>query len=324
MSVWRNSSQTSGAELAKNNREEATCSFHYIVREERIKNKDPKILAFSEQQFSDFCTALIAQPDIDLNDDGVRQRIKSATSAPIEKCGMVNDRTLFGSFRSLYSGHSYDNTDVGEIPESSVSLRPFFFLVYLSESGKIYIGCQYLGQFGGYSGLYKSICQLLPHTIVSHAFRNEAISYRDAKPTEVRVTFSRKPKDITGRPVFGQRGAMTFKRLSSKDEEFNTTVSDKILSKIGQPNAILRTAIADLLSGNEILELRDEDIEDCTVVATFNGKSRIINIIEAGHFATRFPLGIQDYVKGHPDPSKSKAAMMKLLEKQIISRTEHV
>lgn len=324
MSVGPRFIKNCGAELAKRNREEATCSFHYLVREKRIENKEPEIIAFSEEQFKAFCDHLITQPDIDLKDKDTCNRIKTATSSPIEKCEMVDSRTLFGRFRSLYSGHSYDNTDVGEIPDSSVSLRPFFFLAYLSESGRIYIGSQYLGQFGGYNGLYRSICQFLPDMVVSRAFRHDAISYKDAKPTEVRVNFSRKPKDITESTVFGQRGAMTFKRLSANDEKFNTTVLTKILSKLGQSDAVLKTAIVDLLSGNELLALRDDDIEDCTVVATLNGKSRVINIIEAGHFATRFPLGIQDYIKGHPDPSKSKAAMMELLKNQIIQRAERV
>jgi len=60
------------------------------------------------------------------------------------------------------------------------------------------------------------------------------------------------------------------------------------------------------------------------VVATVNGKNRTINVIEAGHFATRFPLEIEDYIKGHPDRAKSKAAMLKLLETQIIEKSEGV
>lgn len=82
--------------------------------------------------------------------------------------------------------------------------------------------------------------------------------------------------------------------------------------------------MADMLAGNEMLAIRDDDIEDCTVVATVNGKNRTINVIEAGHFATRFPLEIAEYIKGHPDRERSKAAMMKLLKEQIISRSERV
>lgn len=310
--------------MAKRKREEATVSFHYLVREKRDEGVDPEIIPFTDDQFASFCARLIAQPVIDLTNDDTCKHLKSTISAPIELCEQVNERTVFGRFRSLYSGHAYDNTDVGEIPHSSVSLRPFFFLAYLSESGRIYVGSQYLGQFGGYGGLSRTLRDFLPDGVVSHSFRNDATSYSGARAKEVRVNFSRKPAEITGSQKFGQRGAMSFKQSSSKDEEFNTTVSTKILSKLGQSDAILKKAIADMLSGNELLDIRDDDIEDCTVVATVNGKNRTINVIEAGLFATRFPLEIEDYIKGHPDREKSKAAMLKLLEKQIIEKSESV
>ena len=313
-----------GEDLAKRKREEATCSFHYIVREKRADGKESEIVPFTKDEFKSFCDNLLAKPRLDLTDDEICKRLKSTINAPIELCEMIDDRTIFGRFRSLYSGHAYDNTDVGEIPDSSVSLRPFFFMAYLSESGRIYVGSQYLGQFGGYAGLYRTLRLYLPEPIASHAFRHDGTYYRNAKPKEVRVNFARKPTEITGSNTFGQRGAMTFKRNSSKDEEFNTTVTTKILAKLGQSNAMLKRAVADMLTGNELLTIRDDDIEDCTVIATVDGKNRTINVIEAGHFATRFPLEIAEYVKGHPDRAKSKAAMMKLLKDQIISKTERV
>lgn len=312
--------------MAQRKREEATVSFHYLVREKRVTGKLPEAIPFSIDQFKSFCDRLLGLADIDLTDEETCKRLKRAINSPVEMCEMIDDRTLFGRFRSLYTGHSYDNTDVGEIPDSSVSLRPFFFLAYLSESGRIYVGSQYLGQFGGYAGLYRTLRLLLPQSdaVASYAFRHDSTSYVGANPKEIRVNFSRKPKEITGAHEFGQRGAMTFKRTSNKDEEFNIAVTTRILSKLGQPQAILKKAVADMISGNEILALRDDDIEDCTVVATVNGKDRTINIIEVGHFATRFPLDISDYVKGHPHREKSKMAMINLLKKQIISRTEHV
>lgn len=310
--------------MAKRKREEATVSFHYLIREKRAEGVTPAILPFTDEQFASFCERLVAQPDIDLNDDDTCKYLKTTNNAPVEKYEQVNERTLFGRFRSLYSGHAYDNTDVGEIPDSSVSLRPFFFLAYLSESGRIYVGSQYLGQFGGYSALYRTLRDFLPDSAVSHSFRHDATSYKGAKPKEVRVNFSRKPAEITDTPKFGQRGAISFKRTSSKDEEFNTTVLTKILGKLGQPDSVLKMAIADMLSGNDLLDIRDDDIEDCRVVATVNGKNHTINVIEAGHFATRFQLEIEDYIKGHPDREKSKTAMIKLLEKQIIEKSENV
>lgn len=130
--------------MAKRKREEATVSFHYLIREKRAEGVAPEIVPFTDEQFKAFCAKLIAQPDIDLNDDATCKYLKTTINAPVEKCEQVDDRTVFGRFRSLYSGHAYDNTDVGEIPDSSVSLRPFFFLVYLSESGRITSGANTL------------------------------------------------------------------------------------------------------------------------------------------------------------------------------------
>jgi hypothetical protein len=109
-----------------------------------------------------------------------------------------------------------------------------------------------------------------------------------------------------------------------KDEEFTTTVSTNILAKLGQPNAALKKAVANMLTGNEMISLRDEDIEDCKVLATVDGKDTTINVIEAGHFATRFPLDIAEYIKGHPDRAKAQKAMLKLLKDHIIKSNEIV
>jgi hypothetical protein len=312
--------------LAEQKREEATCSFHYLIREKRENGKRPEIVSFTEDDFARFCASLIEQPDIDINDEETCRRIKLSVNAPVEKCEMIDDRTLFGRFRGRYTGHAYENTDVGEIPDSSVSLRPFYFLAYLSESGRIYVGSQYLGQFGGYGKLERTLRLFLPgkERVISHTFRHNSTSYIGAKPKEVRVNFSRQPKEITGVAKFGQRGAMTLKPNSSKDEQFTTTVLTNLLAKLGQPNAALKKAVADMLAGNDMLSMRDEDIEDCTVVATVDGKKTTINVIEAGHFATRFPLNISTYIKGHPDKEKAQAAMLNLLKNQIISRSESV
>lgn len=315
-----------GARLASKKREEATASFHYLVRETRSEGETPEPKPFTEAEFERFCDSLVAQVDVDLTDPETCKRIKGALNAPVEKCEMVDTRTVFGVFRALYTGHAYENTDVGEIPDSSVSLRPFFFLAYLSESGRIYVGSQYLGTFGGYGKLERTLRFFLPDKdrIASVSFRHDATSYRGATPRELRVNFSRKPTEITGTQKFGQRGAMALKRTSSKDEEFNTTVSTKLLSILGQSDAVLKKAIADMLEGNDLIALRDEDIEDCTVIATVNGRSKTINVIEAGYFATRFPLEVATYIKGHPDRAAAKTAMLKLLKDQIISRSERV
>jgi len=312
--------------LAEKKREEATCSFHSFVREKRIDDNNNEQIPFTADDFASFCDHLMSQPEVDLRDEQTRNRIKTSLYAPVEHCEIIDDRTIFGRFRAPYTGHSYENTDVGEVPESSVSLRPFFFIAYFAEDGKIYVGSQYLGTFGGWGKLERTLRSFFPkdYRVVSYAYRHSASSYAGAKPKEVRVNFSRRPKEITGKAAFGQRGAMTFKQMSNEDSTFKITVTESILANIGKPTAVIKKAVSDMLSDNEMLSLRQEDIEDCTVVATVDGKTTTINVIESGHFATRFPLGIVDYIKGHPDKNKAKAAMAALLDSQIISRSERV
>jgi hypothetical protein len=315
-----------GKKLVARKKEEATCSFHFLTREVRGDDNQWTRVPISRDEFAAFCQVLIAQPEIDIRDPETCRVLRNSLDTPVEHCEIINDRTIFGRFRSKYTGHAYENTDVGEISDSSVSLRPFFFIAYLSESGIVYVGSQYLGTFGGYGKLERTLRSFLPGdgVVVSHSFRNNATSFAGAQPKEIRVNFARQSKELTGATKFGERGAMTFKRASSKDEHFKNTVVDKILSKVGQPRAALKSAVAGMLSDNEMLHLRDEDIENCTVVAVMNGKDTTINIIEASHYATKFPLGIKDYVKGHPDREKTQAAMLRLLQTQIISRSEIV
>ena len=310
--------------MANRKQEEATCTFHYLVHLKHVEGKEPEVVPFTSQQFKSFCDNLLNQSEIDLDDDETRDKIKRDDSFPVEQCELLNDRTLFGRYRARYTGHSYENTDVGEIPEDSVSLRPFFFIAYISEGGRIYIGSQYLGQFGGYVGLVRTLRAFLPQPTVSYVFRHDATSYRDVTPKAVKVNYSRMPKDIADRNKIGQSGAMTFKPNSKDDVTFQVTVMTKILARIGESDANLRTAVADMLNGNEMLDIREDDIEGCSVIAMVDGKKRTINVIEAGNFATRFPLEVDYYIKGHPDRQKSKAAMLSLLEKQIISRSERV
>ena len=88
-----------GEDLAKRKREEATCSFHYIVREKRAGGKESEIVPFTKDEFKSFCDNLLAKPRLDLTDDEICKRLKSTINAPIELCEMIDDRTIFGRFR---------------------------------------------------------------------------------------------------------------------------------------------------------------------------------------------------------------------------------
>lgn len=309
--------------LSKKKQEEVTCSFHYMVRKE-INGREPTPIPFSKDEFGSLCTSLCKQVDIDLTKKETCDFIKNTESWPVEQCTRLNERTLFGRFRSLYSGHSYDNTDVGEVPQNSVSLRPFFFLLYLSESGRIYVGSQYLGQFGGWVGLFNTLRTFLSKEkdIFSISIRDERYFLENAIAKEIIVKFSKKPRTIDSTPKFGDRGEIVFKRQSKDDTNFKEKVSKNILSKIGDPSANIKKIVSDIVSESEVLEICDDDIEDCTILAISNGKKHTINVLDTSNAATRFPLNITKFDKGHPDKTQSQEEMSRILRDRIISSTE--
>jgi hypothetical protein len=109
-----------------------------------------------------------------------------------------------------------------------------------------------------------------------------------------------------------------------KDEEFSPIISDRLLSRFGQGEASLRKAVADLMNESELLDVNDDDIEDCTVIANLNGKRHTIHMFENGSFATKFPIAVPMNSDGHPLAEPTKSSMLKLLKDEIISRGGHV
>src|SRR5688572_7219133 len=79
--------------------------------------------------------------------------------------------------RAPTGGHSYRNSSKGEISADSINQRRFHFLLYLAESGRVYIGTQYLGNFGAYEPLRRTIIELFSgsQAIHSHTFRVETV-----------------------------------------------------------------------------------------------------------------------------------------------------
>jgi hypothetical protein len=202
-----------------------------------------------------------------------------------------------------------------------VSLRPFHFLLYLSEGGRIYVGSQYLGQFGGYGALQNALRNFLndPDEIFSHSFRVGASSYAKAAAKEVRVSFSSHNASIAANSTFTQSGMIAFKKASSNDG-FEQQVSNRFLSLIGLPRNEVKKAVAALLNESDLMDVKDTDIEDCTVLASVNGHRKVIYLMESGSFASRFPIDVPIDDDGHPKFAETRAAMIKSLKDEIISR----
>lgn len=308
----------------KRKREAVSASFHYMVRNDPNGKPETPPTPISDAEFDKLCAAIEAKPIVDLDDATVKDRVRYRLEVPMEQPKRVDKRTMFGVFQASYSGHAYRNSARGLIPADSVSLRPFHYLLYHSESGRIYVAAQYLGQFGGYSALERTVRDLLPDpgSITAHSFRVSGSYYKDAQPTEVRVKFVNDPKTLTGKPSFTNSGVVAFRKQRNQ-HGFEASVSNGVFPLIGKPKGEVKKGMALLLSQSDLMDVSDEDIEDVTVFATVNGrKNTAIHMIESGGFATRFPLEIEVNSDGHPSYDDTLKSILSILKSQIISRAE--
>ena len=303
--------------MAKKREEAVTATFHFLERvtDEGVSSR------FSEAQFKNLAARISSLPKLDLNDKWVAERVKAKFMAPLGSIKLVDARTAFGEFEAAYSGHAYQNHMKGKIPAESINLRPFFYLLYLTEKGRIIIGAQYLGLYGGYEGLKNTICDFLgdPSTIKSHVIRLGASSYRNAKPVAVNINVANRPSSIAKGSSFGQRAAVTFKKLSA-DDGFEEHVAQSVFPAIEQGSTAIRNAVAALANETDLMTISESDIEDATIIALVGNKRRVIHLIEAGHAATRFHLNVKLNDDGHPDADPTETELVRVLEEDILDR----
>ncbi|TJV41886.1 MAG: hypothetical protein E5Y02_16550 [Mesorhizobium sp.] len=273
--------------MARRKNEAVSVSFHYLIRlvQEGGNYVERR---FTSAEFVGLHNSLVAKPPIDMKDERIADKIRARLDAPIENVEKPTDRLITGTFRASYWGHEYQNTARGSIPADSISLRPFHFILYFGDNGRIYVGTQYLGQFGGYTALERTVSDLLPRseTIRSHSFRLGASHYRNAEPKEVRVNVLNRGSSIASQNTFGQKMTIAFTK-SGKDDPMPAHVKSRLLPFLGGQVHDVRRAVARLVNESELIDVQDEDIEDCTVLASVNGRSQVIHMFENGSFATR-------------------------------------
>ncbi|WP_313576593.1 hypothetical protein [Brevundimonas sp.] len=306
-------------------KETVSVSFHYLVRMVGNGGKDALPVAFTSSDFDALFGAIQAKAPFDPNDEEAADRIRYRSDAPMENVIRVDDRTVFGTYKGSYWGHAYDNTMRGRIPAESISLRPFHFLLYLSKSGRIYLASQYLGQFGGYSALQRTISDLMPGAgfIMPHSVRLDGASYKNAQAKEVKVTFAEKPASLAASNKITSAGMIAFRKMS-KEDGFEAEVAKRLFPFLGGPKNEMRKAIASMLNESSLMEVSESDIMDCTVLAKVNGGTKTIYMLESGNFATKFHIDVKVDDDGHPDYNQTKIAILDVLREEIISRSSDV
>ncbi|GGB21841.1 hypothetical protein GCM10011324_34800 [Allosediminivita pacifica] len=307
-------------------KESVSVSFHFFEKGVRQDDGHFNASAFSQDEFENLLAKIEAQPDPDLDDPYDFDGVKYGRIVPFLELERVDERTLFGQFRSAYWGHAFENTEKGVIAADSLNLRNFCFLLYLSEGGRIYLGCQYLGNYGDYGSLSRSLFKKigLGPNVRSCSYFSEAEDLMNTIPQEVRVTLSSSNKELAAGNVFNSGSMVAFKK-SGKDETFEVTVRDNLLSMVGQPVPQIKKQVAAMLSQNEIFSVDDEDILDCVVTVRkmkARGKKTVYLFGQSGR-ATKFHMDVELDDDGWPVLAKAKSKMLKKLDEEIINKVMH-
>ena len=304
-------------------KEEVSISFHYLVRE-RVDGESTLEIPFTDDEFVLILQHLKALKRCDFNDEEIRNKIRNRRLAPIQRVEDIEDNYICGTYKGSYWGHAYENDRLGLIPWDSINLRPFFFILYKSKSGKIYIGSQYLGNFGGYSAIKATIVSAMENSseITAHSFNVGNVGIGDAKPKSVEIQYSKNGRSITSRNSIGKSLVLTIKK-QDRDDDFEEKIQASILSKAGAPRGEMRKILSQFCKENKLLEIEDDEIENCKIVAGLNQSTKTYYLIDGSNFASRFPISIPYQADGHPQYEPLKRKAKEVLKKQILSKKEN-
>lgn len=310
--------------MARKKHETVSLSFHYLVREVEGNNGEPQNIPLTVDDFERFCESIKNLPKVNLDDEPTLDKLRAKQLCSIESLEILDERTSFGVFKAPYSGHAYENSEKGKISADSVSLRSFHFLMYLSESGRIYLGCQYLGLYGGYTPLILTLKSCVPHyhEIRSRSmFRNQTLT-KDFEIVEIQAEYSRKSKSIAEANSFGQRGVLLIRKKDYPD--FHEKIATRLMPSIDKSESEITKRVASLLSESEIISMEDDDIENCTIWIKADGKKKPLRLLEFSGHATKFPINVPINKDGHPVYEPTKRESLRILTEEIIRVSENV
>lgn len=309
--------------MAKGNSGESVyVSFHFLQKEVPREKKAPKIHPFTQAEFDALAEKFKTMPIPDLKDANDLDGVKTGRLIHVEEFHSLDERCFYGLHQSAYWGHSFRNSEKGKIGAQTVNMRPFQFLMYLSDNGKIYLGCQYLGNYGSYGEISRAVIKILGlgGTVRAHSFRVDGEDFRNATPAEVKIDLYAKAKKIDDKNTFGSGSMVAFKK-GADDELFELNVREKLFALIGRPTEEIKKGVAKLLNENELFSVADDDISNCKVVVRKkNGGTKTVYLFENGQFATKFYLDSKLDEDGHPLQDKVRIAMYKKLADEIIQR----
>jgi len=311
---------------------EISISFHHL--EQSVK-EDPNIkVPFTVKDM----TKLVAGLDkncksLDTSDPDIEYRLKINKLVKIKRVEIKEGSSIIqGLFEPCYWGHSFENSKKGTIDADSMNFRPFYFLLYLTKSGKIYIGSQYLGSYGGYTPLKETLIDILKQhnnemKIESKSFHLERQQYNanNLEISEICIEYSQKSPHLTGDNTFKSSNAITMKKPSRKDTQFGKSARNMVKEIFKQPDIkSAKKIVSEMMNRNTLVKLSDEDIDDAKIIAMHNGNRKVIKLIEASSFATKFPIQVSLALNQHPVYEELQEQALYILKNDILGVSENV
>ena len=307
-----------------NKNERVSVSFHFLERKDA--ENDGQIVAITQSEFDSVYAGL----DNLLKDNGNEtpektEELKAGNLVIVKRLEKLNNRQFCGIFENSYWGHSFRNSKKGEIAADSLNYRPFFFLMYLAESGKVYLACQYLGNYGGYSAMKHTVAKVINNNknLTFCSFNMFLAQMDKLVPTEVLFDVYRRAKTINGKNTQEQKIAITLK-LDAGATTNQLEVQNKILPLLGKPQDKIRAELSKFMTSSELMSINDDELSNCRVIAKINDSTTTIHLLDESNFATKFPVTVDLDNNGHPIYEKIKSEALKLLSEKIITGAEDV
>ena len=110
----------------RNRKDKVTVTFHYLTRTVEGADGEPTTAPITKGEFEAAMKRIAETPPIDTSTREGVDKLRFGSTVPVADLTEVESCLFFGSYKGVYTGHSYENTARGLIPHDSASLRKFF------------------------------------------------------------------------------------------------------------------------------------------------------------------------------------------------------
>lgn len=306
--------------MAKRRKEKVSVSFHHMMRRDE-DSKGDDLHPISQEDFDLLLDRIEHQPAVDMTNEDVKRQVRMGAIVPFFKFERRSNQLAFAKFEAAYSGHSFKNSDFGKIERDSINQREFNCLLYLSKDGKLFVGSQYLGNYGSYFDLRNGITRLLPQasTVVDFVYRDDSFTLADARPKEIQIDVTNEADVLHQDNVLGKRSAIVLKR-TRKGDEWESEAKRKILPLFQTKAEDRAEKLSKTLNELGLFSVEQGEIVNGKMILEVGKGQQTVYLFEPLNFATRFPLDVPLNKDGHPKLKPVRNAMEFVFTQQILKK----